>query len=441
MNIKDKIAMKLPGWKARVANLVNNHGDFSIAQVTVEQVHRGIRDVPIQVSDVSYIDPAEGIRLRGYTIPEVLKLLPKPDRCEYPLVGGLYYLLMTGDIPTAEEAQEVEVEWKVRSNVPDHVFKVLQPLPAYTHPMTYFSMAILALQTESIFARRYYYGIQKADYWDFYLQDSLNLTAKLPTIAAYIYNMRYREGIQVRPHPTLDWAANFAYMIGKPADKEYQELCRLFCILHSDHEGANVSAHTSHLVGSALADVYLSSSAGMDGLAGPLHGLANQECLRWLLSIRENFDGLPTREELQNYLVEEVNKGQLIPGYGHAVLRVTDPRFTAQMEFAKKYMPNDELIRLVEMVYQALPPILSRGGKVKNPWPNVDAINGSLQYHYGVKEFDFYTVLFGLSRILGLTTHIVWSRALGKPIERPKSLTTAMLEEMIQTAEEPEGIQ
>lgn len=432
MNVKDRIRSKLPEWRERTSKLVREHGSYKVADVTVEQIFGGIRGVPIQVSDISYVDPNEGIRLRGYTIPEVLQLLPKPDHGEYPMLGGLYYLLMTGVVPTQEEAEEIEIEWKVRSNLPDHVFQVLRSMPRYTHPMTLFSQAILALQTESIFARRYYYGIHnKADYWESFLQDSLNLTAKLPVIAANIYNLKYRDGIYVNPEPNRDWAGNFAYMIGKDT-RQYADLCRLFFVLHSDHEGANVSAHTSHLVGSALADVYLSSSAGMDGLAGPLHGLANQECLRWLLNVREHFNGLPTREELEAFLANDLKRGVIVPGYGHAVLRVTDPRFTAQAEFANKYLPDDEIFKLVMMVYEVFPPLLMQQGKVKNPWPNVDAINGTLQYHYGVKEFDFYTVLFGLSRVLGLTTHITWSRILGKPIERPKSLTTGILETMIE---------
>jgi len=432
MSIKDKIAEKLPAWRERTNRLIKEHGTFKLADVTVDQIFGGIRGVPIEVSDISYVDPKEGLRLRGYTVPEVLQLLPKPRNGEYPLIGGLFYLLMTGDMPTQEDAEEVEVEWKVRSNIPDHVFQVLRAMPKYSHPMTLFSQAILSLQTESIFARRYYYGIQnKYDYWSLYLQDSLNLTAKLPVIAANIFNLKYREGVFVNPNPSLDWASNFAYMIGRE-EKEYQDLTRLFMVLHSDHEGANVSAHASHLVGSALSDVYLSCSAGMDGLAGPLHGLANQECLRWLLGVRDFFEGLPTQEQLEEYLRRTLKEGKLIPGYGHAVLRVTDPRFTAQAEFARKYLPNDEIFKLVMMIFNTLPNILMENGKVKNPWPNVDAINGTLQYHYGVQEFDFYTVMFGLSRILGLSTHITWSRVLTKPIERPKSLTTPMLENLIQ---------
>ena len=438
-SIKERIAARLLERREQMSRLLKQHGTFKIADVTVDQIYGGIRGVPIQVSDVSLVDPYEGLRLRGYTVPEVLNLLPKPSKGEMPLLGGLYFLLMTGELPTQDDADEVEVEWKSRSNLPDHVFEVMYAMPKYTHPMTLFSQAILALQSESIFARRYYYGIQnKLDYWSLFLQDSLNLTAKLPTIAANIYNMKYRDGIFVNPDPRLDWAANFGFMIGKE-EREYQDLCRLFFVLHSDHEGGNVSAHASHLVGSALSDVYLACSAGMDGLAGPLHGLANQECLRWLLALRDNFDTLPTKEELETYLLDALKSGKLIPGYGHAVLRVTDPRFTAQAEFGKKYMPDDPMYKLVMMVYEVLPPILSKMGKVKNPWPNVDAINGTLQYHYGVREFDFYTVMFGVSRILGLTTHVTWSRALGKPIERPKSLTTSILEHMIQNGEHSTG--
>jgi citrate synthase len=173
----------------------------------------------------------------------------------------------------------------------------------------------------------------------------------------------------------------------------------------------------------------------MNGLAGPLHGLANQECLRWLMGIQEEFGSVPTKEQVRQYAWDTLQSGQVIPGYGHAVLRKTDPRFTAQYEFAEKHMPEDEIFRTAAMVYDVVPPILEEQGKAKNPWANVDAISGTLQYHYGVTEFDFYTVMFGVGRSLGVTANAVWSRALGKPIERPKSLTTAMLEEIANQAE------
>ena len=431
MILHDRIAEILPDWRNRVNRLVTEHRDFKVCDVTISQIYQGIRGVQIQVADISYVDPYEGIRLRGYTIPEVLEKLPRLPGCEFPMAGGLYFLLMADALPTFEEAMEVENEWKKHMEIPRHVVNMIHSMPRETHPMTLFSQAIMALQVDSIFARQYMDGLTKTDYWKPTLDDSIRLTAKLPSLAAIIYNWKYRNGEINAPNPDLDWSGNFAYMIENPNNHEYEELCRLFFLLHSDHEGANVSAHTAHLVNSALSDIYLTSAAAMNGLAGPLHGLANQECLRWLLKVYNSFESFPSKDELADFARRELKSGRVIPGYGHAVLRTTDPRFTAQFEFARKYLPDDELYQLVCRIYEVLPDILKETGKIKNPYPNVDAINGTLQYHYGVREFDFYTVLFGVSRILGITAHAVWARALNKPIERPKSLTTAMLEERV----------
>jgi citrate synthase len=271
--------------------------------------------------------------------------------------------------------------------------------------------------------------MRKEEYWEPMLEDSLNLTAKLPAIAAYIYRMVYKDGKSILPDPDLDYGANFAHMLGID-DPEYADLSRLYFILHSDHESGNVSAHATHMVASTLSDIYYAFSAGMNGLAGPLHGLANQEALNWLLSVYEEFDCVPTREQLRNNAWETLNSGKVIPGYGHAVLRIADPRFSALYKFAEEHFPEDEVFQIARLVYEIVPEVLIEQGKAKNPAPNVDAISGTLQYHYGVKEFPFYTVLFGISRALGVSANAVWARALGQPLERPKSLTTAMLEEL-----------
>ncbi|MHB8134483.1 MAG: citrate (Si)-synthase [Anaerolineaceae bacterium] len=428
--MEERIEAQLPVWRERVSRLRNN-GDFKVCDVTVSQIYSGIRGVQIQVSDISYVDPNKGILIRGHTIPELLDLLPKAKDSQMPLAGGLFFLLMCNEMPTDEEAELVEEEWRKRCLIPTYVFNSIRRMPADTHPMTLLSMGIMALQRESVFSKRYAEGMNKQDYWRSNLEDAINLTAKLPGLAAFIYNLKYQDGIYVPPSTNLDWSANFGHMIDRFKDQDYYDVCRLFFFLHSDHEGANVSAHTTHLVSSALSDVYLSCAAGMNGLAGPLHGLANQECLKWLIDVRDHFGGLPEQSALETFLREQIGRGELIPGYGHAVLRTTDPRFTAQLEFANENIKDDILIQLVELVYKTLPPILKESGKISNPWPNVDAINGALQYHYGVTQYDFYTVLFGISRIMGLVSHIVWARALLKPIERPKSLTTEMLEAMI----------
>jgi citrate synthase len=431
MILEDRIEANVSVWRERVARMIKEYGDFVISNVTVQQIYSGIRGVPIQVSDISFVDPDHGIRYRDYSINEILKLLPKAPGSKYPMVGGLYYLLMDNELPTLSKAKEVEEEWKKRATVPDYVFKIIDSFPDDGSAMAMLSSGVLSMSCDSKFSKAYHESVGKNDYWKSTLDDSIDLTARMPQIAAYIYNKKYRNNQQIDPDPKLDYAANFAHMIGKGDDPLYSELMRLFILLHADHENANVSAHTAHLVGSALSDIYLSCSAGLNGLAGPLHGLANQECCNWLLDLYHFYQGIPSKEQIEEYARKTLEDGKVIPGYGHAVLRCTDPRFTAEMEFAKAHFPDDELFRTAMAVFEVVPGILMETGKVKNPWPNVDALNGALQYHFGVTETDYYTVLFGLSRMLGITSHVVFARAVNKPIERPKALTTRMLESMI----------
>ncbi|MDL1910051.1 citrate (Si)-synthase [Chloroflexi bacterium CFX6] len=438
MILHEKIAAQLPEWRERFKTLAKEHADVKVDEVTVGQVVGGMRDIKSLLTDISFVDPAEGIRFRGMSIPEVLKSLPKARGGKMPLVGGLYYLLMIGEVPTKEQAMEVEAEWAKRADLPDYVYKMLRTMPKDTHPMILITQAVMALARDSAFARKYQEGMKKDAYWEPALDDSMDLTAKLPIIAAFIYRYKYfGERKKLTYNPKQDYGANFARMMKVSDKKGYADLARLYFILHSDHESGNVSAHATHLVGSSLSDIYFAYAAGLSGLAGPLHGLANQECLAWLLDVHQKFGGVPSRDDLYKFAWDTLNSGKVIPGYGHAVLRVPDPRFTAQMEFAKARFPEDDLVRLADLVFDVVPTVLREQGKAKNPAPNVDAISGTLQHYYGVREFDFYTVLFGVGRALGVTANYVWARALGQPIERPKSVTMKMLEDAVEKAKQP----
>lgn len=424
--IKQNLLSKIEGWRPRTARLLKEFSNVKVDEVDIGQVIGGMRDIKSLVTDISYLDPQEGIRFRNMTIPELLEKLPYPPGCRAPYVEGLFYLLLTGDIPNQEEILELEGEFKKRSAVPSYIFNILKAFPKESHPMVMFSAAVLALQKESVFARDYH-SLKKNDYWDAYYEDSLNLLAKLPEIAAFIYRYKYKNGDIIPPDPSLDFGGNFAHMLG--IKSPYDEISRLFLILHSDHESGNVSAHTGHLVSSALSDIYYSISAMLDGLAGPLHGLANEEVLRWIQGVHKQMGGkVPTEEEMKQFVLDTLKSGKVIPGFGHAVLRKTDPRYTAQREFCLKYLPDDELFKYVDLLYKVVPPILLEQGKAKNPWPNVDAQSGVIQWHYGLKEYDFYTVMFGIGRAFGVCANIIWARALNYPLERPKSLTTEMLE-------------
>jgi citrate synthase len=422
--IKEKFAKVALPMSAEIKEFIRENGHHIIGQYSIEQVYSGMKGMVGMVTETSKLDPDEGIRFRGYSIPELRELLPKAPGDSEPLPEGIFYLMLIGEIPTEDDVTNVSNAWARRSNVPKHVFDMLDKMPMTTHPMTQFSMAIMALQTESVFAAAYRKGLNKKEYWDPMYEDIMNLIARLPRIAAYIYRRVYKNNVHIEPDAKLDWAANFAHMLGFD-EYDMKRMMRLYLTIHADHEGGNVSAHATHLVGSALSDAYLSFAAGMNGLAGPLHGLANQEMVRWIMDLRDYYDGaMPSKDQINEYVMKTISEGKVIPGYGHAVLRKTDPRFIAQMDFAKKYMPEDENCRIVHMLYEVLPPILSGIKKIKNPWPNVDAHSGALLIHYGLTEHDFYTVLFGVSRSLGVLSSLLWDRALAHPIERPGSVTT-----------------
>lgn len=426
-SLREILRKKIEEHRPRTTRLVKEFGDVEVGKVTIAQAIGGARGVRCLVTDVSYLDPFEGIRFRGKTIPETFEALPKVPGSDYPWVEAFFYFLMTGEVPTVEETMEVVEEFQQKRAIPQYVVDVLRAMPRDSHPMAMFSAAITSMQRESIFVKRYNEGMSKMVYWEPMLEDVMNLMAKLPTIAAYIYRMKYKGDVHIPENPDLDLGGNFAHMMGFP--KPYDDVARMYFILHSDHESGNVSAHTTHLVASALSDAYYALSAGINGLAGPLHGLANQEVLSWTMKFMDKLGGQePTEELVKEALWDTLNSGQVIPGYGHAVLRKTDPRYASQREFCLKNMPDYPLFKVVSMIYQVAPGVLEEQGKAKNPWPNVDAQSGVIQWYYGLTEWDFYTVLFGVGRALGVLTNITWDRALGYALERPKSLTTAMLE-------------
>ena len=431
--LKQKFFEKSSALKAEIRGILKEHGSTKIDEVTLKQAFGGARGVKMMIWETSELDPYEGIRFRGYSIPKLKELLPKGADGKEPRPEGLFWLMLVGEIPTNEEVNWLTEQWLQRSNVPEHTFKVLDSLPLETHPMTQFTLAIASLQTESCFARRYSEGLKKTEYWDPMYEDTLNLIAKLPRIAAYIYRRTYHNGDHISPDITEDWAGNFAHMLGIE-NADFKSLMRLYLTIHADHEGGNASAHTTHLVGSTLSDAYYSLSAGMNALAGPLHGLANQEVIKWIFKMLDALGTTkPNEDQIAAYVNSTLAAGQVIPGYGHAVLRQPDPRFLAQKRFAEEYIKDDDIVNVVWKIFDVVPNILEGLGKVKNPWPNVDAHSGALLVHYGLKEYSFYTVLFGVSRALGVLSAQCWSRALGMPLERPKSLTYKWVQEFLST--------
>ncbi|MCX6834770.1 MAG: citrate (Si)-synthase [candidate division Zixibacteria bacterium] len=416
--LKEKLGDMIPKLREERAALMKNFGDVKISEVTMAQAVGGMRGVKGMVCDTSVVEPDQGLIIRGQPIMKIKDRWPEE----------IFWLLITGDFPSEDELKELQKELKANGEVPAYVWKVLKAMPKTSHPMAMLDAAILTMENESAFRREYTRGVHKNEYWISTLEDAMRILGTIHTIAAGVYRLKYFKGDLVEPSKKLDWGADYARMLGlKPHKGETAEMMRLYLTLHCDHEGGNVSAFSCHTVGSALSDPFYAVSAGLNGLAGPLHGLANQECLGWILQTIEKFGGAPTEKQLEEYAWETLNSGKVVPGYGHAVLRVTDPRFTAFNEFGKKYLKNDPVFQTVDRVFNVVPQVLLKAGKAKDPWPNVDAGSGALLYHYGLTQFEYYTVLFSVSRAMGMLSQQVLNRALGTPITRPKSISTEWL--------------
>lgn len=418
-DLKTTLQEKIPHWRAALQELLKHNAQTQISAVSMTQVIKGLRGVRAVLCDTSYVDPKEGLFIRG---KPVLELVDRSGE-------EIFYLLCTGALPDANALTHLQKDISGRAEVPNYVWQIQDTLPDDTHPMTRLSTAMLSMQRESVFSSRYNAGMRRDEHWQATLEDSLNIIARLPVIAAGIYRSYLLGKPRIAANPDLGFSENFAHMLGLPdTDGWFQNFIRQFVVVHSDHEGANASVYTSRIVDSSLADLYYSISASMNSLAGPLHGLANQECLKFVLKIQAKFEGVPPDEELSKYVWAHLTAGNVIPGFGHAVLRYHDPRYTALFDLGKEYCPDNPIFQISERLGEIVPPLLKKQGKAKNPYPNIDGISGALLHHFGMKELRYYTVMFSTAQILGICAQIIMNRAVYSPIVRPKSVTTRWLQ-------------
>ncbi len=422
VTLQDKLLSLVSALREQKKQMLAEHGDTVISDVTVTQAFGGMRGIKGLICDTSVVEPDRGLVIRGIPIDELADRFPQE----------IFYLLCTGELPDKRALSALFNDLSGDAEVPEYVINVLRAMPNDSHPMAMLSTGILTMERDSTFRKMYSKGISKNDYWKPMLEDAIKLLAVLPGIAAAVYRIHFNKGDLIPYEKNLDWGGNYAHMLGvDDPNGDFADLIRLYLVLHSDHEGGNVSAFSCHTVGSALSDAYYAISAGLNGLAGPLHGLANQECLKFVLSINERYGGSPTKTQLEEFAWETLNSGQVVPGYGHAVLRVTDPRYSAFLDFGKRVCSNDEVFKTVELMFETIPDVLKKHGKAKSIWPNVDAASGALLYHFGLKEFSYYTVLFSVSRVMGMLSQLIVNRIVGAPITRPKSVSTNWIKDYV----------
>ena len=404
-SLKDVLAKKIVEHQKTVGAFRKEYGETVIQQLTVDMAYGGMRSVKALVCETSVLDAEEGIRFRNYTIPECQKLLPKAAGGEEPLPEGIWWLLCTGDIPTKEQVAAVSADWAGKADIPDHVAAMLDNFPPHLHPMAQLIAAAAALNTESKFAQGYASGkMKKASYWEYAYEDATALLAKLPTIAAIIYRNLYRDGSNVGViDPKKDWSANFAAMLGYD-DKMFTELLRLYLVIHSDHGRSTLLFISLICRGRQRLGAHV--ALGRLGAVRPLPGLLGGDGRSGRSAARPGQPGgarLPDAAEegaaaqVHDRRPGEGRVGQAErgrrrarlrprrvaqdgPAVGSRSLSYANPlrRYECQRQFALKHLPNDPMFKLVSDLYQVTPGILTKHGKTKNPWPNVDAHSGVL---------------------------------------------------------------
>ncbi|KAK9480589.1 citrate synthase-like protein [Lipomyces japonicus] len=433
--LKTALQTVIPEKRALLQQVKFERANASLGDDKVANLLGGMRGLQSILWEGSVLDPNNGIRFHGTSIRQCLKLLPTASPGGQILPEAMFWFLLTGKVPTAEQTRQLSADLALQADLPDYVTRLLDSLPRSLHPMTQLAIAVAALNHDSKFSRLYATGMPKSEYWESTFDDVITLIAKLPALAAKIYHNIYNYATSDSlPHVidrSADWALNYANLLGMH-NANFVDFLRLYCSIHADHEGGNVSAHATHLVGSALSDSFLSYSAGLQGLAGPLHGLAAQEVLRFVLQMQKSIPQHPSNDDIAAYLWATLNSGRVIPGYGHAVLRRPDPRFEVLMEYAlaKPDIFGDDLFQLVLQISHVAPEVLISHGKTANPYPNVDSLSGVLLYHFGIRETSYYTVVFGVARSMGPLAQLIWDRVLGLPIERPKSLSLQKIIEL-----------
>ncbi len=422
--LEERLERSIPAMRDRARRLAE-HGATPIDEVTVAQVLGGMRGVRALVCDTSRVEPVDGLVIRGHPIRTLVDTPPE----------ATFFLLLTGEEPTDDELADVRGAFDAHAGVPDYVWDVLRALPDDAHPMAMLGVGILAMERESTFRAEYDRGLGRDELWRPMLADAMAFIPRVAELAAGVYRIRYDQGDPIGWTEGLDLGANFARMLGVAgASETFASLMRIYLTFHSDHGGGNVSNFAALTVGSALSDAYYAIAAGLNGLAGPLHGLANQECLRWILAVMDRFGGTPTPDQMRQAAWDTLERGRVIPGYGHGVLRGTDPRFVGLYEWGAAHVGDDPVFRTVAVAYETIPGVLTEHGKAKNPWPNVDAGSGALLYHFGLREFEFYTVLFAVSRSIGIVSQLTLNRALLAPIVRPKAVESEWIERAIDGA-------
>lgn len=426
--IETKAAPAMEAARERYQRVLRDYGDCPLTRgpVLVKNLMRGNRGVPGGMTDTSFVHPYRGVQFNGN-----LACDEAVERAEIP--EAIFWYMMVEQLPSPDELQAFRSDLNERLEVPGYVWDVLNALPISTHPMTQLQTATNTLEGAAQFRDAYLDGAPAGDYWKLMLDDGLNLIAWQHQVAAYIYRRTFGDGKRVEPDPANDWSEQFVRMSGvRDASGHLTAYMRVYFISHADHEATNASANAGAIVNSTLATMASTLSATYNALSGPRHGMANQESLMLIERVLKQYGGVPTQAQAVEFLNDLLDSGGVLPGFGHAQLRDTDIRFvvlTNYLATIAEVAERSDIIRCMRLFADVAPGVLSQRPKIANPHQNIDFGSGAVLSALGLPQRHFYTVLFCISRMWGVIAQAVRARGEGKPIMRPISLTTTMVEE------------
>jgi citrate synthase len=373
-----------------------------------ENLETGLRGYPVGYCTTSSVDPVKGLYYLGKPIAELA--FKEPEE--------VIYLLYYGKEPSKGELEAFKKELIKRSVVSKELLFHIRQLPLVGHPMKLFAASILL---EGMIE-------PTGDY----REDCLNLIARIPTITAAVINHHAKWPENIVSRPELGYIENFVNMLNIPKEKNapFIKAMKLFNILHYDHGGGNLSTFVGKAVASGLEDMYGSIASAISALAGPRHGRANQDCLEFVQGLLKELGSNATTTQLETLLRAKLDRNELVFGFGHAVLRVEDPRATIFYQFAEDFYSDHPLVKIARLLRTSAPKVLLENPKISNPYPNVDAISGVVLGASGFSYPQYIALLFGMSRVVGIARQIVYERleardGKGTPIIRPKYLYAA----------------
>ena len=337
----------------------------------------GLEGVVATSSSICFIDGEIGrLVFRGYEIGDLV------EHCSFEETA---YLLWNGDLPNKAQLADLQERFSAQSALPEHVLKILQVLPRNTQPMDALRTACSALGADDVDLSS---NAPEAN-----LRKAIRMTAQFPTIVAAFHRLRSGQK-PIAPDQTLGLAANFLQMLtGKKPHDIVVRAMDAALVVHAEH-GLNASTFAGRVTAATLADIHAAVTAAIAALKGPLHGGANQDVMEMLLEAGDT-------AKLEANVRKTIAAGGKIPGFGHRVYKVYDPRATFLSTISKQLGEAAGNTKWYEMSEKLIDIVKELKPKIN---PNVDFFSASSYYTMGI-PLDLFTCIFAIARVTGWTAH------------------------------------